>query len=247
MSRNNAVTAWASRTAGNNTQEVEFDLYTVTTANAGNFVLDLQSRYVKVSGGVTSNIPTNARLFYSNLNYSLEGGSVNTPATTPTITSGTWTNFKLKTDTVNKNMRLFVNNVDTGVVASFSPPADHTYEFLGAKLVAVAPGTDPNAARETFLVDNFKVSATNEAILTTNILPAQANANVTVYPNPTSDVLNISSKLEVLSSEIYNLGGQLVASYGAVSQLDIANLAKGNYILKINGKDKVYSQQIIKN
>jgi thiol-disulfide isomerase/thioredoxin len=65
-----------------------------------------------------------------------------------------------------------------------------------------------------------------------------------VYPNPSSDVLNVkfgSSLTETITAEIYTLTGQLVSAQtfnqnGAQLQtIDIHSLANGNYLIRLNG------------
>lgn len=67
-----------------------------------------------------------------------------------------------------------------------------------------------------------------------------------VYPNPSSDKINIQSDLEIESAVIYNQFGQLLLSQ-KTSQIDISNLATGIYILKIKFENgQTATQKIIK-
>ena len=66
-----------------------------------------------------------------------------------------------------------------------------------------------------------------------------------VYPNPTTDVINIETKGQVSSSILYNMAGQKVLNSDQ-KQINVSSLPKGTYILKstIDGKD--VTKKIIK-
>jgi hypothetical protein len=60
-----------------------------------------------------------------------------------------------------------------------------------------------------------------------------------LYPNPANDMLNIQTKggVQIHSIGIYNMLGQLVLAVTNaenVSQIDVSDLASGNYFLKVN-------------
>lgn len=68
------------------------------------------------------------------------------------------------------------------------------------------------------------------------------NGNFTIYPNPTSDFLNINSNEEFFIEEIkiINYLGQLISKHNS-KKIDISFLEKGTYIIEINtniGKTK---------
>ena len=59
------------------------------------------------------------------------------------------------------------------------------------------------------------------------------NSNwVVLYPNPTSNFLNIQSKQEVQSVEIFSLSGQRVLE-DSTSKINISHLNTGTYIVQI--------------
>lgn len=60
-------------------------------------------------------------------------------------------------------------------------------------------------------------------------------SNIKIYPNPTTDVLNIQTEAD-LKAEIYDAGGKLVREVNLVSgvnHLDVSAYNSGNYVLKI--------------
>ncbi len=78
------------------------------------------------------------------------------------------------------------------------------------------------------------------------------NSNtVSVYPNPTSDVLNISLPLTGLTTDlsVYNVIGEVVLkeqliANGTTNQLDISNLNAGVYFVKLQAKGFEYSTKL---
>lgn len=70
-----------------------------------------------------------------------------------------------------------------------------------------------------------------------------------IYPNPAQDFINISGNKEISSVQFYDLSGKLVKNHSLNSKqtnLNIASLPKGIYILKIISEGKVQAHKIIK-
>ena len=79
-----------------------------------------------------------------------------------------------------------------------------------------------------------------------NIMLAVQDANtqteISVYPNPTSDVLNIHSNSPVKYVQLISLEGKIVRKFAQTSQLNLQDLPKGVYVLKVqleNGKTEL--------
>ena len=71
---------------------------------------------------------------------------------------------------------------------------------------------------------------------------------IKVYPNPTTDILNIKTSLEINRIEIYDLLGKNIKSYTKVSNsaIDISQLETGLYLVKVYSKDKSKTFKITK-
>ncbi|QZT37349.1 T9SS type A sorting domain-containing protein [Halosquirtibacter xylanolyticus] len=76
--------------------------------------------------------------------------------------------------------------------------------------------------------------------------------NVSIYPNPVIEILNVKSNDLISSFEIYNVLGSIV-SKGAIDSnetaLNVSSLISGMYIIKLYGTDHklVYSSKFTKN
>lgn len=68
---------------------------------------------------------------------------------------------------------------------------------------------------------------------------------VKIYPNPANDFINISTDERITSVEIYDFLGRLIKS-DSKSKLNISDLAKGNYLIKIKAGNQETVEQFIK-
>lgn len=71
-----------------------------------------------------------------------------------------------------------------------------------------------------------------------------------VYPNPTSDVLNIKASQDIDNVTVFNLLGQNVASFTkneiVNSSINLSELSKGLYLVKITSGDKTKTLRVTK-
>ena len=147
--------------------------------------------------------------------------------------------------------------------------SNSTYKNLTGINTANSPRADiiANAAAVPPLPQNWELVGTEGALLDLtnsvyvdsivfdNIVPSAlgtadfgyANNTISLYPNPTQEVLNISSSNSITKIEVYDLLGKKVASNINASNVNVADLGKGAYIVKVvqeNGS--VVAKQFIK-
>jgi len=73
-------------------------------------------------------------------------------------------------------------------------------------------------------------------------------ADLTIYPNPVKEVLNIQSKNQIVKAEIYDTNGRILISASLKgNSINVSELSKGNYIIKLSSKDKTSVHKFIKN
>lgn len=71
---------------------------------------------------------------------------------------------------------------------------------------------------------------------------------ITLYPNPTSDFLNIKTSQKISKIEIYDMSGKLIKSERLKEEkINVQSLLKGNYLLKIQTENGVVNSKFIKN
>ena len=108
-------------------------------------------------------------------------------------------------------------------------------------IVVEAPGTmSENSNVEIRLVTttNKNCTAENWLTVTSNDMGIEGieNVDVNIYPNPAIRIVNLSSDKMLSEVVIYNAIGQVVVSQnidGNQTQLDLGNLASGNYTMRI--------------
>lgn len=73
------------------------------------------------------------------------------------------------------------------------------------------------------------------------------NNQVQIYPNPTTDFINIKTNDPITTAELYNLHGQKVNASFSNNTVDVQNIASGIYFLKLKTSKGEISKKIIKN
>jgi hypothetical protein len=73
--------------------------------------------------------------------------------------------------------------------------------------------------------------------------PSRIKNNIVIYPNPTSQLININT---VVDAEVYNNTGKLLISEKQISVLDVSKISSGAYILRVKYDGKYIYKQIIK-
>jgi len=97
-----------------------------------------------------------------------------------------------------------------------------------------------NGAQGLYSISAFDASLENNSFDT---------ANFSYYPNPVKNTLNLSYNQEISNVEIFNLLGQKVSSNAINAndaQIDMSNLSKGAYMLKVTSNNQVKTIKVIK-
>jgi len=98
-------------------------------------------------------------------------------------------------------------------------------------------------------IDNVNVNA----LSTTGIKSVTDNGNVKIYPNPTSDVLNINfsdNTFEGSTVNIYNMLGEFVtgltgSSLNQLNKVDLGSYTKGVYFIEISSNNTKQIQKVV--
>jgi len=76
---------------------------------------------------------------------------------------------------------------------------------------------------------------------------SEIESDLTIYPNPATDNMTISTSENVQRVEIFNMQGQLVkAESGNVTSISVKDLANGMYTLKLTTDNGTSMHKIIK-
>ena len=75
----------------------------------------------------------------------------------------------------------------------------------------------------------------------------QNQLDISIYPNPTSDIVFIEGNYSQLKVVVYDILGKQVINKSITNSIDISQLEKGVYILQLSDGVKLTTQRIIKN
>jgi len=139
------------------------------------------------------------------------------------------------------------------VSANITVPADAQTGFRRMRVIMKYDWNEPMAPIDPCEDNDFYVGQVEDYTVnvTENLAVSDIRKNnISVYPNPVNDILNISSDQEIHSIKIYDLSGKnILNTYkkGKQIQVDFSGLASGTYILNINDvNNKSQSAKVIK-
>jgi hypothetical protein len=70
--------------------------------------------------------------------------------------------------------------------------------------------------------------------------------DLSVYPNPTKDFINIESTMSIDKIEIYNISGSKIVEKRNSQRINLTNLERGVYFLKAYSNGNTVSKKILK-
>lgn len=90
-------------------------------------------------------------------------------------------------------------------------------------------------------------SATQTVIVGPTGIEEATENGISIYPNPTDGVLNITGDIDILEIQMYDVNGQMVYS-GTERTIDMSTYSTGMYFIKIASADgNVFSAKVLKN
>lgn len=121
-----------------------------------------------------------------------------------------------------------------------------------AKLTLTAQTNNSGNDRSSSILINGDGGVASKTVVVTQtgvLANQEANTFVTViYPNPTSDILNIQTDQKISKIEIYDAGGKLLKSNsGHEKNIRVSELTTGLYLIKIYTDKAVINSKFIKN
>lgn len=96
------------------------------------------------------------------------------------------------------------------------------------------------------IITNTYTTTVQNVLSTSEI--SNDKTELSIYPNPVKDVLNIQSKNQIVKAEIYDVNGRILVSTSLKgNSINVSELSKRNYIIKLFSKDKTTVHKFIKN
>ena len=141
------------------------------------------------------------------------------------------------------NSGLSTDNYD-GVLNSWSQQNVLSDVTLGAAGINYCNGAD---ARQ-ILIDTYGWIITDaDSDCSTAGVDDQNQLDISIYPNPTSDMVYIEGNYTQLKVIIYNVLGKEILNKSITNRIDISHLDNGVYILQLSDGVKLSTRKIIKN
>jgi hypothetical protein len=71
---------------------------------------------------------------------------------------------------------------------------------------------------------------------------------IAVYPNPTKDIINVTTSLNNVKFDLFDMAGRKLRSgeNQKRAEIDMKNLPVGIYILQVNYDGNIYNKKIVK-
>lgn len=114
-------------------------------------------------------------------------------------------------------------------------------------IVLVRMGNDPpqggGLVPTTF--DNNIWKYMNKIMCSSNATSQLPNPELKVYPNPANGMVHIQSETNPKDVQLLNLSGQVILSAGDTSNIDVAAVSKGVYILQFDLQGKTIRRNLV--
>lgn len=159
-----------------------------------------------------------------------------------------------ETELADFSLKMGINNGEAGMLTASLPAKKWTkLEWIVNKyntatdafFIQLASNGAATSAY-TFMVDSIMFFAAPEAVKPTNESEKSA-IEVTMYPNPAATAVSVSSDEVVATIEILTENGQVVKSVAAQTSIDVADLAKGTYFVRVStASGKKVTKQLVK-
>ena len=147
--------------------------------------------------------------------------------------------YSILVSTTGTNPADFTNTIFSGVVdrASWTKKSRSLAGFAG-QTIYIAFRHYNIHDMYWMLIDDIKVTAGNTASIS-----EVENANVTLYPNPVSNILHIEAQ-GIQEVNVMDINGRTVMSMQNANTIDMSNLASGVYFVRVITTDGVSTQKI---
>ncbi len=159
-----------------------------------------------------------------------------------TAQCGKYTNMGSNTGTQPQGEPLYDGNQNDWVLEEID-----LSDYLGEQiLVRFRFSSDNFQTADGFYFDDLKVNIVEESQLGVN---ETIKNSFNIYPNPTNNVLNITTPNSNYTIKLFNLQGQIVQKIKSVTgskTIDLSNLSTGIYILKLTSQKASKTFKVIK-
>lgn len=265
MWKQGLATTWASRTSGNNIIECEYDFFTGPITDSRT---QIGMRIYGVASGVATIRTLNGFVYTTNTRvlsgvcYLNNGGTPGTFLITLAtgglvLNANTWYTIGCSYNTVTGETlwKTSPSASPSGLAAAnwipnLSPTEVDFVQVVVAANATSTPVVPANTVTSNIIFDNYKAraSATN-TLLSTEDFNSIPKSQISLYPNPTDNVLNISSIESIKSVTIMDINGRTVKynNFNSTNpEINVSELNTGIYFVKVESEIGISTQKIFK-
>ncbi|MCD1117035.1 T9SS type A sorting domain-containing protein [Chryseobacterium turcicum] len=266
-STGNTNTRWvwkeitATATAANNITVTRGKIYTGAANGAGNIKLIIYGAIGTSSGtlgGIKYNYATKTIQgeAYITLNSTPQSAGVLTVTLgTQTFPANTWVDVEHR---YNKTTGLHEFKYTGSIVYSYSSGqvTSGGLTYTGTTVAGLVPAESDivndtaagNTVANTAGVDLWNVEFSNNVTLSVGETKEAVAGKlfISIYPNPTSDILNIKTDSKINSVSIVDITGKKVNVKLEGDKVDVRNLPAGMYLINVETKDGISTEKFIK-
>ena len=144
----------------------------------------------------------------------------------------------------NKLTSLNVKNGNNAIITFFNA-------FNNGTLTCIQADDETNANNGIAPYNNWNKDSTaiyaEDCQYVLNISDEILSESLKIYPNPVTDILTVRSKLPLISIEIYNILGQEVKqAYSNFENINLVDLSRGVYMIKVRSENGSTVRKLIK-
>ncbi|MBS1550062.1 MAG: T9SS type A sorting domain-containing protein [Bacteroidetes bacterium] len=232
-------TAWAGRTVGNNIIQIEFDFFTGPTSTSNNGGgMEMIDEFENYLGGFTMNQSTKTLYGIYTPNGDTDPTLVNLGTTPIVLPANTWVRLGWAYNSVTGVITLKGPGFNGTVTGNVGDPLELDY--------AVQNLESTNTANSVSTFDNVMVKAVAvENLLNTSEIQNK-EIGFSIYPNPTTDFINIKMKSKYSDVYIYDAAGFRIDAVMVNGKIDVRKLVPGMYMLGVKTESGLVTHKFIK-
>jgi len=152
--------------------------------------------------------------------------------------------YDTSTGTMVADVTRWVRDNDyTCKVPSTVASGDYTlipYELVSGKPVFVERSVDM-----PYIVDRLPLRVVSNIAKSLSVLEFETDANISVYPNPATEIINVSGE-DIQQVSIYDMSGRQVSTAKNINTISVSNLSKGTYLVRVLTANGESTHKVIK-
>lgn len=251
----------ATATTGNNILQFKFDFYTGASTGTGSVqmrVWGLDGTTSRTLGGFSYNVSTKVLTGLATANNLVAPTPpITTPALGPTLYSFTLSGVNLILAANTWYTLTYEYNKTTGV-STWKYPTGSGSTSTTSTSYSLIPGmvaqdyylynitSTSNTISNQFSFDNILAQFGNAVTLGTSETKNLNIGSITIYPNPTSDILNIKTDSKINNVSVVDFAGRKVNVKLYDNKIDVRGFPPGTYIINVETKDGILTEKFIK-